>query len=529
MSEVKQQETIIYDIAIVGAGINGCGIARDAAGRGLKTFICDKGDLGGETSCYSSKLIHGGLRYLEFFEFGLVRKALKERDTLMHIAPHLVHEQRFIIPHSPHLRPQWLIRLGLFLYDNLHWSKTLKGSESVSLRYSPLKDEYEQGFAYSDCKTDDHRLVIANALDAQNNGAAVQPYTTCTHAVIQNGLWRLTLETPDGKESYAYAKSLVNATGPWVETFIKDNLKTQTAKHLKLVKGSHIVTHKLYEGNQAYTFQDKEGRIVFTIPYEKDYTLIGTTEEAFKGNPSDAQISNSEIEYLRDVISAYFDKPITSSNTLWEFAGVRPLIDEGGDSARKTTRDYSVELNTQNIRPLVHIWGGKLTTYRVLAEDVLQKLEPYLGKSTKWSAMTPLNTSVQPQSMAKGLGAQYPWLAEDMIQRFVFHYGKNSLLILKGCTNMKDMGEHYGAGLYEQEVRYLIKEEWARTADAVLWHRTKCGLHMTKEQRDTFEGVFENILSDMQRLNKIEAFEEKEREDGGIETAPHTIASTPPQ
>lgn len=491
----NKNKQIIYDIAIIGGGINGCGIARDAAGRGLKTYLCDKSDLGGETSCYSSKLIHGGLRYLEYYEFSLVRKALIERDNLLHIAPHLVHEQRFVIPHNKHLRPAWLIRLGLFLYDNLHQSKFLQKSGQISLNPNPLKAEYKKAFEYSDCVTDDHRLVIANALDAHSNGASINPHTICESACVKDGLWQLSTKDENGNITHVYAKSLVNATGPWVENFVKTGLNLKPTKQLRLVKGSHIVTKKLYEGNEAYTFQDKKGRIVFTVPYQKNYTLIGTTEEEFTGNPSKAAINESERVYLSSVIREYFNKPINNANVVWHFAGVRPLINDDNTNALKTTRDYSIELKLENELPFVNVWGGKLTTYRILAEDVLAQLSKHINTSKKWSARTPLNTSANPKQIMNEITVQYPWLNEDVVNRLAYNYGKSSFIILEGCKKTKDLGENFGAQLYLKEVQYLIKHEWANSAEAILWRRTKCGLHMNDKQREAFAKIFPSILN----------------------------------
>ncbi|MFT7144430.1 MAG: glycerol-3-phosphate dehydrogenase [bacterium] len=509
MSDKTKKTPLLYDIAIVGGGINGCGIARDAAGRGLKTYLCDKGDLGGETSCYSSKLIHGGLRYLEFYEFSLVRKALKERDTLMSIAPHLVKEQRFVIPHNTHLRPRWLIRLGLFLYDNLHWSKYLQGSHALSLHDSPLKDTFKHGFTYSDCVTDDHRLVIANALDAQNNGASINPYTICTRANVIKGYWQLLVKDSHGKGSYIYAKTLVNATGPWVEDFIMKELKFTPNKSLRLVKGSHIVTKKLYNGNQAYTFQDKQGRVVFTVPYQDGYTLIGTTEEEFDGNPSDAEINTQERAYLTSVMNEYFETPLKDEDIIWHFSGVRPLIKEGDATARQASRDYSIELNQSQNLPFVNVWGGKLTTYRVLAEDVLTMLAPYIGQDKAWSGDTALNTAGTITNITHSLMSKYTWLDATIVSRYAQIYGLNSAYILKDCTQMTDLGKHYGAGLYNKEIEYLIDIEWATTAEAILWRRTKCGLKMSKKQREHFADTFPDMLKERQSAQNIAKFEQQ--------------------
>lgn len=482
-----------YDLAIIGGGINGMAIARDAAGRGIQTFLCEKDDFGSATSAWSSKMIHGGLRYLEFYEFGLVRKALKERDVLMKLAPHMVHEQRFIIPHLEHLRPKWLIRMGLFLYDNLYKSKFMKKSSTIELKNLSIKPRFKNGFEYSDAVVDDHRLVIELAHEAKRKGAKLYNYTTCEKVEQKEGLWHITLRTNSGESKLICAHNIVNATGPWAETFMKENMNLNTTKSLRLVKGSHIVTSKLYGENKAYTFQDENGRVVFTFPYLNDYTLIGTTEELHTGDPNEATISTEETIYLKSIISEYFGKNLTNDDIIWHYSGVRPLIEETGKDDRQTTRDYSVETLQYGNNKLINIWGGKLTTHRVLAEDVLKCLDNHKN----WTATEPFANAVNYTHFAQGLLNEYPFLDEATAKRLVKSYGKRSLDILKPCQKDKDLGKHYGNGLYEIEVKYLIEHEWVQTPQSVLLFRTKCGIGMTDSQIKTFEEEFHTLLNNL--------------------------------
>ncbi|MAI08925.1 MAG: glycerol-3-phosphate dehydrogenase [Magnetococcales bacterium] len=480
-----------YDLAIIGGGINGMAIARDAAGRGIKTFLCEKDDFGSATSAWSSKMIHGGLRYLEFYEFSLVRKALKERDILMKLAPHMVHEQRFILPHLEHLRPKWLIKMGLFLYDNLYKSQFMKKSSAVELKNLSIKPSFKDGFEYSDAVVDDHRLVIELAHEAKRKGAELHNYTACEKVELKEGLWHITLRTADGKTKLICAKDIVNATGPWAEKFMKEHMHLNTNKSLRLVKGSHIVIPKLYGENKAYTFQDENGRVVFTFPYLNDYTLIGTTEEEHKGDPNDATISTEETIYLKSIISEYFGKNLTNDDIVWHYSGVRPLIEETGKDNRQTTRDYSIEHLQYGNNTLINIWGGKLTTHRVLAEDVLKSLDYH----KTWTATEPFANAVNFKHFAHGLINEYPFLDETTAKRLVKSYGKRSLDILKDCKKDKDLGKHYGNGLYEIEVKYLINHEWVKKPESVLLFRTKCGIGMTSSQIEEFQTAFEALIN----------------------------------
>lgn len=487
----------IYDIAIIGGGINGMAIARDAAGRQLKTFLCDMGDFGSATSAWSSKFIHGGLRYLEFYEFNLVRKALKERDILMSLAPHMVCEQRFILPHKKGARPEWLIGLGLFLYDHLYMSKFMQRTNKTSLKDTSLKSEFKKGFEYSDATVDDHRLVIELAKEAQAKGAVLQNFHTCERVIQKEGLWHIYLKDKSGIEKIVLAKHIINATGPWVDSFLKDHIGIKTPKHLKLVKGSHIVAKKLYAENKAYTFQDDEGRVVFTVPYLEDYTLIGTTEEAFTGSPNEATINEDEKFYLSSITEEYFGQPLNKKNIVWTFSGVRPLIEEEDKDNRTTSRDYQLEHLQYSENAIINIWGGKLTTHRILAEDALNLLKNNLNISKNWTAEKPFQSAVTAKTFLSGILNQYPFLDEHIAKRLIHAYGKNILQILENTESLDDLGNHFAAGLYEKEVTYLIEHEWAKTPESVLFFRTKCGLFMTKEQIDNFRIKFQEIYNNI--------------------------------
>ncbi len=478
----------IYDIAIIGGGINGMAIARDAAGRGLKTYLCEKDDFGSATSAWSSKMLHGGLRYLEFFEFGLVRKALKERDVMLRLAPHMVKEQRFIVPHLPHLRPSWMIRLGLFLYDHLYQSAFLRRSHSANMEGLSIRPQYNTGFEYSDTVVDDHRLVIELAMEAQNLGATLQSHTICTHVDTEGGLWKITTESNDKSQSH-FAKQLVNATGPWAESFLSQKTETPPSKHLRLVKGSHIVVPQLYREPYAYTFQDNQGRVVFTFPYLNKYTLIGTTEEPHDDDPNSAKISDAETQYLASVVEQYFGKKISIGDIIWHFSGVRPLIEEAHKDDRQTSRDYNIEKISHQGCEMVNIWGGKLTTHRALAEDVLKTL----NHTQHWTSTLPFTSAVNPGVFPSKLQKKFPFLTDDMAKRLTQAYGNRCLTLLKNCQTKADLGQHFGNDLYEKEVRYLIQHEWAQSAESVLFFRTKCGVGMSDNQIKTFKQVFAKL------------------------------------
>lgn len=491
------------DLFIIGGGINGTGIARDAAGRGLRTILVEQTDLAAGTSSASSKLIHGGLRYLEHYEFRLVQESLKERELLWRIAPHLVRPLRFILPHHKKLRSAFILRLGLFLYDHIGGRKLLRKTKTLNLRKDPkgepLQDQFRKGFEYSDCWVDDARLVVTNALAAKKRGAHILNGYRFLNAVREDRDWRVTVEAPGGEKLEFTADAVVNAAGPWVEKTLQNCITSESAmSHARLVKGSHIVVPKLYDGAQCYTFQNADKRVVFAIPYEDDYTLIGTTDVPFAGDPAKVEASEAEINYLCDVASRYFKKPVAPEDVVWSYAGIRPLYDDGADNPSATTRDYHLELDMrEDTLPLLSIFGGKITTYRRLAEEAMEKLEPFLSFSLDdWTDYTPLPGGNLPEDItpAKSLKhfksemrTHFAWLDGAVVDRLCNAYGNRITRLLDGASGLDDMGTHFGAGLYEREVRYLVTEEWARTAEDVLWRRSKLGLRLTPGQQSALD------------------------------------------
>lgn len=482
-----------YDLAIIGGGINGCGIASDAAGRGLKVYLCEQDDLASATSSWSSKLIHGGLRYLEYYEFRLVREALKERQVLLRKSPNLIHPLRFIMPHDKSLRPAWMIQIGLLLYDHLGGKQKLEKSKKLNLRLhptgKPLKGNYHKGFIYSDCQVDDARLVIANAMDAKNRGAMIQTRQRCIEAQRFKDNWRLTLQSAQGETSQITAKVLVNAAGPWVDDIIHQVAKVHSQSHISLVKGSHIVVPKIYTGHQAYILQNVDKRIVFVIPYLEKYSLIGTTDVAYEGDPKNASISNEEIQYLIDIVDRYFNHQIDQDKIVWQFSGVRPLHADAADNPSAMTRDYTLELNIDDdLAPILSIFGGKITTYRKLSEHALEKLATFFPQaSPAWTADATLpGGDMEDANFPKyyqHFQHDYPWLPNDMSLRIAKNYGTLSRLWLKDCHSMADLGEHFAHGLTAGEVDYLLAHEWAMTVDDIIWRRTKTGIEMPSEAK----------------------------------------------
>lgn len=477
----------VDDLLIVGGGINGVGIARDAAGRGLKVTLVEQDDLASHTSSWSSKLIHGGLRYLEHREFRLVREALQEREVLLRLAPHLVRPLRFVLPHSPAQRPAWMIRIGLFLYDHLSRRGRLPGSGPVRLdgtpEGAPLQDWVKRAFTYADCAVDDSRLVVLNAIDARERGARILTRTRCVGADRQAGHWEVTLEDrASGERSQRRARILVNAAGPWVSTFLRRELGFNRPAQVRLVKGSHIVVPKLYEGEHPYILQNDDGRIVFVIPYQRHYSLIGTTDVPETGEPGPVAISDDEVGYLCRIVNSYFRKPVAPDDIVWSFAGVRPLYDDASANPSAVTRDYVFDLEAPDgSAPLLSIFGGKLTTYRRLAEHALEKLRPHLpAAGAAWTGNAVLPGGDLPDGDAAGfraaLGRSHPWLPPELADRLAASYGTRALRILGEAGGMADLGSELGAGLTEAELAYLVREEWARTAEDVLWRRTKLGL-----------------------------------------------------
>lgn len=482
-----------YDLAIIGGGINGCGIARDAAGRGLSVALCDQGDLGGATSSASTKLIHGGLRYLEYYEFRLVREALIEREVLLRAAPHIIRPLRFILPHHKGLRSWPILRLGLFLYDHLGGRRLLAPTRSVNLTGDPagtkLKPIYRHAFEYSDCWVEDARLVVLTARDAADQGADIMTRTKCVAAKRHDDEWQLTMEdVRNGARTTIAARSLVNAGGPWVSNILSEIAGLDLPERIRMVKGSHIVVDRIFDHERAYVFQNSDGRVCFAIPYERDFTLIGTTGEDFEGDPGAARISQGEIDYLLGAVNEYFDEPIKQDKIRWSFAGVRPLYDDGGTKAQEVTRDYVLALNAPKDQPpVLSVYGGKITTYRRLSEEALGRLAdnfPLMGPA--WTEAKPLpggDIKVEAfEDWTKSMVGQFAFLDRVLIYRLCRAYGTRVAMLLAGVTKHADLGRDFGAGLSEREVDYLIANEWAETAEDILWRRTKLGLRTTPEQ-----------------------------------------------
>jgi glycerol-3-phosphate dehydrogenase len=484
----------IYDLAVVGGGINGTGIAADAAGRGLSVFLCERDDLASHTSSASSKLIHGGLRYLEHYEFRLVREALAEREVLLAKAPHIVKPMRFILPHRPHLRPAWMIRAGLFLYDHLGKREKLPGSNGVRFGAgSPLQTEMARGFEYSDCWVDDARLVVLNAMAAREHHAHIHTRTRCVSARRSKGLWHLHLERNDGSLFSIRARVLVNAAGPWVARFIKDDLKQPSPYGIRLIQGSHIVVPRIHDGEQAYILQNEDQRIVFVIPWLERFSLIGTTDREYQGDPAKVKISEEETNYLLKVVNAHFKQQLQRSDILHSFSGVRPLCDDESDEPSAVTRDYTLSLSgAPGEAPLLSVFGGKLTTYRKLAESAMSQLAPYFPRlCPDWTAKAPLpggENMDSREALVEQLQARFGWLDRELAQRWASTYGSRSWRIVDGLKQQSELGEHFGAGLYAHEVDYLRREEWAMEAEDILWRRTKLGLFMTPGQQAKLKG-----------------------------------------
>ncbi|HKS64969.1 MAG TPA: glycerol-3-phosphate dehydrogenase [Xanthobacteraceae bacterium] len=478
-----------FDLAIIGGGINGAGIARDAAGRGLSVLLIEQNDLASGTSSKSTKLIHGGLRYLEFYAFRLVREALIEREVLIGIAPHLTRPLRFVLPHHSGLRPAWMLRLGLFLYDHLGGRKILPGTEAVDLTHhvvgEPLKREYHRGFIYSDGWVDDARLVVLNAVDAAERGASIRTRTRLIRADRQGDAWQLVLNARGERETVT-ARALVNAAGAWVPEVADHMLRLPPSGHMRLVKGSHIVVPRLYGHDHAYIFQNADGRIVFAIPYEHDYTLIGTTDEDFHGDLAAPTASVAEINYLCGAVSGYFRKGVTPDQVVHAFAGVRQLYDDGARSAQNLTREYLLDLDGKpHAAPLLTVYGGKITTYRTLAEAVLAKLAPALRQGAPWTAHAPLPGGDFPHDGIEALTARarglWPFLTEPHARRLIRAYGTRLDRLIGEARDMAALGERFGGDLTAAEVRYLMRHEFAETADDVLWRRSKLGLRLGPE------------------------------------------------
>jgi len=485
-------EVSVYDLLVVGGGINGVGIARDAVGRGLSVLLCEQDDLASHTSSASTKLIHGGLRYLEHYEFGLVRKALQEREVLLRAAPHLIAPLRFVMPHAGNLRPIWMMRLGLFLYDHLSKRELLPASEAIDLRThpagAPLRERARKGFAYSDGWVDDARLVISNAMDAAERGARILTRTCFASAERGGRLWQATLRSSlSGAEHRVTARCIVNATGPWVADVLRTSLQLEPKRHVRAAKGSHIVVRRLFDHDCAYTFQNLDKRVVFAIPYESDYTLIGTTDVEYHDDPSRVSISAEETAYLCEAVNRYLARPVAPADVVWSFSGVRPLLDDEANDLSAVTRDYELVLETTDAKaPLLSVFGGKLTTYRRLAEEALALLQGPLGNvKPAWTSGSPLPGGDIPGAdfdrFLGQLSRRHPWLPAPLAQRYARAYGTRTDKLLAGASSLSDLGEEIGDGLYEVELSYLSRYEWALTAEDVLWRRSKIGLRASPD------------------------------------------------
>jgi glycerol-3-phosphate dehydrogenase len=486
------------DLLIIGGGINGCGIARDAAGRGLAVTLVEQSDLASATSSWSSKLIHGGLRYLEQYEFGLVREALQEREVLLRLAPHIIRPLIFVLPHDASMRPVWMIRAGLWLYDHLGGKITLPGSKAVSFPHmefsAGLKGDFRSGFVYSDCRVDDSRLTILNAVSAREKGATILTRTRFEGAKRSAGAWEVTVREEGGATRTLRAKALVNAAGPWVVDALERIAVEGVKGAVRLVKGSHIIVPKVHSLGHAYILQNPDKRVVFVIPYEGQYSLIGTTDVSVPDVASAAKISDAEIDYLLAAANRFLAKPLARADIVSSYAGVRPLYDDGSANPSEVTRDYVLKVHHDNrAAPLLTIFGGKITTYRRLAEEALAKLEPYLPMKGPWTETEPLpgGTVRHFNGFRDEMHKRYCTLGRDLVEGIVRRHGSRAGAILGEARSLADLGRHFGAGLTEREVEFLRREEWAQTAEDVLWRRTKCGLHMTEPERAAFAQYME--------------------------------------
>jgi glycerol-3-phosphate dehydrogenase len=475
-----------FDVLVIGGGINGAGIARDAAGRGLRVLLCERDDLAAHTSSASTKLVHGGLRYLEHREFMLVRKALMEREVLLEAAPHIIWPLRFVMPHDAHLRPRWMIRAGLFLYDHLARRRRLPGSAAVDLRQhaagAPLDPRYTRGFVYSDAWVEDARLVVLNAMDAADRGATVRTRTAFVGAHRDAGAWHATLQPADGAPIEVRARALVNAAGPWVGGVLDAVLQRESSRQVRLVKGSHIIVPRLFEHEFAYIFQNPDRRIIFAIPYERDFTLIGTTDLEYRGDPACVAIDGDETAYLCEMADRYFRRPIAPGEVVATYSGVRPLLDDESADPSSVTRDYSLEFDDSG-PPLLSVFGGKITTFRRLAEEAVDRLAPALGAAARpWTSGAPLPGGDMPDAdfgrFEASLATAYPWLPAALRHRYARAYGTRVARLIGAATSLADLGAALAPGLYEAEVAYLRRHEFARTAQDILWRRSKLSLHL---------------------------------------------------
>jgi glycerol-3-phosphate dehydrogenase len=500
--EIKLSDLI--DVFVIGGGVNGCGIARDAAGRGYSVYLAEMNDLASGTSSWSSKLIHGGLRYLEHYEFRLVREALSEREVLLKAAPHIIWPMRFILPHHKDLRPAWLLRAGLFLYDYIGKRKLLPPTRTVNLKTDetgkPLKPLFTKGFEYSDCWVNDARLVILNAMDAQERGASINTQTKVISAVRSDDIWVIkTQDMQSGDVTEHKARIVINAAGPWVDKVLGQAAGVNDAKNVRLVQGSHIVVPKLHDHDRAYIFQNADGRIIFALPYEQDFTLIGTTDQDYEGDPSDVKITPKERSYLCDAASEYFQKPIVEDDIVWTYSGVRPLFDDGATAAQEATRDYVLKKEQPNNQAaMINIFGGKITTFRRLAESMLEKIEETIGaKGSPWTAEGTLPGGdflpSEYEAKVNKLAGEFSFLEKKHAARLVRSYGTNAWKIVENAKSYDDLGEKFAHSLTEAEVKYLMENEWVTCADDVLWRRSKLGIRYSKNEIKQLEDWFAGL------------------------------------
>ncbi|TIS78231.1 MAG: glycerol-3-phosphate dehydrogenase [Mesorhizobium sp.] len=490
--------TEIVDLFVIGGGVNGAGIARDAAGRGLSVILCEKDDLAEGTSSRSGKLVHGGLRYLEYYEFRLVREALIEREVLLESAPHIIWPMRFVLPHSPDDRPAWLVRLGLFLYDHLGGRKRLPATRTLNLRTAPegapIKDVFKRGFEYSDCWVDDARLVIINALDAAERGAKVFTRTVCTAARREDDLWSVEMrDSRTGVRTTVRARALINAAGPWVNDIINRVAGQNSKRNVRLVKGSHIVVPKFWEGRQAYLVQNSDKRVIFINPYQNDLALIGTTDIPYDGRPEDVKADSSEIDYLIKIVNRYFKRELAGDDVIYSFSGVRPLYDDNADNPSAVTRDYIFELDASaGQAPLLSVFGGKITTFRKLAEHALDRIAAFFPKmGTPWTSKGYLPggdiANADFEQFLGDLGRGYPWMPASLVMHYGRLYGTRTRVLVGAAKSRTDLGRCFGKDFFEREANYLFEYEWALTAADILERRTKHGLHLSAAERAAFE------------------------------------------
>ncbi|MGB6356829.1 MAG: glycerol-3-phosphate dehydrogenase [Steroidobacteraceae bacterium] len=497
-----------FDLLIVGGGINGAGIARDAAGRGLRVLLVEQGSLAQHTSSASTKLVHGGLRYLEYFQFRLVHEALAERERLLAIAPHLVHRKRFVLPYDQRqrLRPAWMVRLGLFFYDHLALGNSLERSANVRFATSPLgqplRSTLRRGFAYSDCTVDDSRLVILNAKDAAERGAQVRVGHRLVRAAREGDVWKVLIEDRASQQASVIARALVNAAGPWVAEVLAQRLDCRSRQAVRLIKGSHIVVRRIYEGDHAYVLQHADRRIVFVVPYQNDFTLIGTTDVPWPGDPGPMSIDPVEVEYLCQTVNGYFERQIGPGDVVWSYAGIRPLWDDAASDAAAVTRDYVLDVEAARGAPVLSVFGGKITTYRRLAEHALGKLEPHLGPLGKpWTGKVPLPGGDIPgadvPAFIDEVRRRWPFLDAVQAQRLAHAYGTRISRLLAGVDSRQSMGEDFGGGLTKLEVDFLVREEWAASAEDIYWRHTKAGLHASAADERRLSAYLQSIGQDV--------------------------------